>query len=922
MNIELLIETGTKVFNYVPSSSGNTTVGSLKRIDNQRGFTLDLYPDEKIDLKYQIAEVKDPTEKLTSFSKSFYIPGTARNNLAMGYAYNPLVDDAWRVGTTVADTTAQEYDVTFRNAYLLVDGVLAFTGTLELLNAKTQNGNIVSYEVFFLASESSLLDLWDQVQLNELNFADQYPQIDSNPENYYAAMANTDADATWSIGGAGSYKGFTFAYPDWGFQDAPLINAATGAYPYLGFNPSELTTIWQDSSTPPSDERQCGLRFGYNVLPYQYLKSLVDKMFRLAGYSYESTFFNSTDFRQMLLLYYDRTKLPSNMFMKLTSVNPGPVINRTGVSSQYFADANGSSYAQHVLDGDYNYETVPSAITFDSGRCEDLYGVYQGNGVFKFPTPGTWKIQVKAWPGVLFGWDQTLGPCTSGCGLGNPNTYPHATYPLIGPDSAIYMNNPSRGVTVTTAMTGGPRNPIADQNRGTYTKLGSTHCQWEYREDYWSTPLTLTINTIGPDEEWTLYMRADASEYYNAPVGAFCPAFPTNERKYQPFCDFVIEDISNLYPNWSQTVPDISCKEFFNALVKHFNLFVQINPNERKMIIDPRDEFFTNGEIQDWSSKVDLFQDRVIQNFTPPKNVYMKFTESGNWLDVNFQNQQNNTEKLPYGSRKIINNYGEGDLNIETPFSAPTLYYAKYWELVTSGGFDILQENGENIKFPLNVSGTDYYVNVPVLSLYPKDDNGRQQTDKSKMFIAYNYGFVNNPERKPLYGSGTPVYAPISTRNFSAIVEEPGGTAAAHVVTPVKSFTATTSNKSDILLYTSLPSSAISRGYTPSGYTADLQDTMYNNFWENYLNNQADTKLYKVRANLTNRDLGLFQFRNPIFLDLNGDGQYYIVNNIDVSATNNGQATVELYTFNPLYFDFDVDTSIPSYPNDPVPPSL
>jgi len=137
----------------------------------------------------------------------------------------------------------------------------------------------------------------------------------------------------------------------------------------------------------------------------------------------------------------------------------------------------------------------------------------------------------------------------------------------------------------------------------------------------------------------------------------------------------------------------------------------------------------------------------------------------------------------------------------------------------------------------------------------------------------------------------------------------------------VKSFTATSSNKSDILLYTGLPGSASESSYTPSGYNNDLQATMYNNYWENYLNNQSDTKIYKVKAYLTNRDLGLFQFRNPIFLDLNGDGQYYIVNNIQVSATNNGLSTIELYTFNPLYFDFDVDNSIPSYPSDPVPPS-
>ncbi len=918
MNIELLIENGTKVYNYVTSSSGNTTVGSLKRIDNQKGYTLDLYPDEKIDLQYQIAQVQDPTQKLTSFSKSFFIPGTARNNLAMGYAYNPLVDDAWRVGQTTVDLANSEYDVTFRNAYLSVDGVLAFTGTLEILSAKIQNGVIVSYEVFFLASESTLLDFWDQIQLNQLDFNGQYPTITGSPGNYAAAMANTDADATFTIAGTGAYQGFTFAYPDWGFPYAPLIDAATGSYPYLGWNTSELTTTWNTSSSYPSDERQCSLRFGYNVLPYQYIKSLVDKMFTLAGYSYESEFFNSVDFRKMLLLYYDQSKLPSNMFLKLAGINPGTEVTRNGSDDQYFPDQDQVNIVNNVLDGDYFNESVPGDILFDSGRCEDLYGVYQGNGIWKFPTPGTWTIEIKAWPGVLYGWNQTLGGCSSGCV--DTNIYPNSTYPLLGANSKIKFTNATRGLTVSQPITGGPSNPFSDQYRGTYNKGVNTYCQFEHREDYFS-GLTFTITTIGEGEEWTLSMDTDAQSYYAAPVAAGCPTFPGDERLYRPFCDVIVEDVSVLRPNWSQTVPDISCKEFFNYLVKHFNLFVQINSNERKVIVDDRDNFFSNGSVQDWSSKINLFQDRVIQNFTPPKNVIMKFTESENWIDVAFRGTQNEPEVLPYGSLRIVNNFGDGDLTIESPFAPPTLYYPQYWKLDSSGGFDILVPNGENIKLPVVVGSNTYYVNAPVLSLYPKNDDGREQVDKSPLFIAYNNGFVANPVKKSLSGATTPVYAYISTPTDSNILRNTSSTNAFHVVSPVNSFTATSLNKSETLLYSTLPSTAWLGGYAPSGYNTALQNTMYNLYWENYLDNQSDTKIYRVSAYLTNRDINLFEFRNPVFLDLNGDGQYYIVNNISFSPTTNGQATLELYTFNPLYFNFDVDNSIPEVPYEPIAPS-
>ena len=907
--VELLVGTGTNVYSYTRNSDGSVSVGNLIRTDNAQQFTLDLYPDEVISFTLQIAQVQDPTTKTTSFSKNFFIPGTQNNNRAMDYAFNPIVDAPWRIGKP--EIVGNEYRVPVRNAYLSVDGVMTFSGSLELLNSTIDQGNIVSYEVFFLGTESSVFDLWQTVNLCDLPFDGMNFQITGTPGNYYAAMANTDADATFAIGGTGSSKGFTFGYPDWGFPIAPVQEAATGPYQDVGYNTSEATYVWTTGATAPSDPRECNLRFGYNVLPYVYIKNLVDQMFTLAGYRYDSEFFKSVDFRKMLMLYYNREELSTNLFMKLASQNPAPGSTPNG----YFPDQDGQDLNSNYLAGRYDFEQVPTAFGFDGNeRCEDLYETYQGDAAYYFPRAGTWTIQVKANITIRWGWDQNGSGCSSGCG-GPDNYYPHSTYPLLGSNSRLIFSNPTRGVTVEDSIFGLPRG--ADAAGDIYIKDGNSHCSWETQFNAYTTPLEFTITTLGP-ETWYLYMLTDAEDYYDCPVEFGCPAFPVQERLYQSAIDAVIEDVTPLVPNWCQTVPSITCHEFFAGLVKHFNLFVQVDANSRTMTIEDRDRFFTNGDVTDWSKKIDISTQRQISNFTPPKNVYLKFTETDNWLDIQYQGKSTNTEKLPYGSVKIENSYGDGDTTFESPFSAPCQYWAETVTLQTSP-IIIGVPSGYKVKFPQTVSGVTSYYTVPVLALYPKDDSGRVWVETSPYFIAYNNGFVTLPQIQ-VGGVWQPVYANISTLTNSSILTNNMGTRSAHVISAMNQFTGTTANQSKVLLYTDLPSNAWSGGIPP-GAQAGRSQNIYEFYFENYIENLNDTKLYTVKATLTNRDIGLFQFRDPVFLDLNGDGQYYIVNKIDVSPTDNGVANVELATFNPLYFDFDVDNSIPEYPYEPIPPS-
>ena len=229
----------------------------------------DLYEDEDLPLTLSVDDFKNVAEKVQSYSKAFNLPSTKRNN---------------KIFNAIFDVT-RSYDGLIFNPYkrtqcvLKQDGFILFEGYLRLLDVTDKEGEI-SYNVNLYSEVIALADTLKDRAFRDLDFTE-----------LEHAYNRTQITNSWNDGGTGitytnpSTSGFrdaysTVKYPfvDWNHQ---IIVAATGGTPTAG-NP-ELPTL------------ETAFR------PFISIKYLIDRIFEASEFTYESAFFNTTDFEKLYM---------------------------------------------------------------------------------------------------------------------------------------------------------------------------------------------------------------------------------------------------------------------------------------------------------------------------------------------------------------------------------------------------------------------------------------------------------------------------------------------------------------------------------------------------------------------------------------------------------------------------------------------
>ena len=229
----------------------------------------DLYEDEDLPLTLSVDDFKNVAEKVQSYSKAFNLPSTKRNN---------------KIFNAIFDVT-RSYDGLIFNPYkrtqcvLKQDGFILFEGFLRMLDVTDKEGEI-SYNVNLYSEVIALADTLKDRAFRDLDFTE-----------LEHAYNRTQITNSWNDGGTGitytnpSTSGFrdaysTVKYPfvDWNHQ---IIVAATGGTPTAG-NPElpTLETVFR---------------------PFISIKYLIDRIFEASEFTYESAFFNTTDFEKLYM---------------------------------------------------------------------------------------------------------------------------------------------------------------------------------------------------------------------------------------------------------------------------------------------------------------------------------------------------------------------------------------------------------------------------------------------------------------------------------------------------------------------------------------------------------------------------------------------------------------------------------------------
>jgi hypothetical protein len=525
--------------------------------------SLDTGADVSIAITKSFEEIEDFQTKKSSFSKTFNIPQTARNNRFFTAAYN-------------VNSANFSEDIVIP-AVVKYGGADVFNGSCRLnkIINSLQGG---SYEIFLTQNLPDLALTLQEIKLTDLDFSGLTHEL-----NYDNIVS------TWSYTG-GSYTNYTgltgsIVYPlgFYGYDDAQY---------YSRFDLS--TSGFTFSGTPLSPTQ---------FAPWVSAKYLIDNMFLRAGFTYDSDFLNSDYFNGIFCLAKTNQSQGGQVVSGSTQNQNIFSVNYT---LNFLDDANDNFYPdfdkRFVLVNELNDPLnifSPARSGAEAARANFFTTAVAG--VYKFKVSFDARVDNSSLPcyldvaikdvdnGTLY--SQVRGIAIIGQGTEVENMYMNATLPA-GRRVALYYTRQSGG--------GDP-----------FARIRFTYQAWEL----WSSPVL-----VGDKE-------------------------------------ILLQD----------NLPDeTTCLDFFKGIVDTFNLVVIPN-GDNSLLIERWDTYFNTGQRLDWSQKLDISQDYILEPTTSlTKEYILKYKDSTDRYSL--INKQDRNQQ--FGTYRNISNlaYHSGTKVIESPF--------------------------------------------------------------------------------------------------------------------------------------------------------------------------------------------------------------------------------------------------------------
>ena len=222
----------------------------------------DLYEDEDLPLTLSVDDFKNVAEKVQSYSKAFNLPSTKRNNRIFDHIF-----EITREFSSAGVLLFNPYKRT--KCVLKQDGFVLFEGYLRMLDITDKEGEI-SYNVNLYSEVVALADTLKDKAFRDLDFTElEHDYNYSEIRNSWQGILNYTNSST-----SGFRSGNTVRYPfvDWNKQW------------YL-----------DSSGNPVLTSLETAFR------PFINIRYLIDKIFQASEFTYESAFFNTTDFEKLYM---------------------------------------------------------------------------------------------------------------------------------------------------------------------------------------------------------------------------------------------------------------------------------------------------------------------------------------------------------------------------------------------------------------------------------------------------------------------------------------------------------------------------------------------------------------------------------------------------------------------------------------------
>ena len=773
-------------------------------------YELDLREDESFPLNYSIADIREPQNRKSSFSKNIILPGTSHNNR--------ILSQLFEIG---ADST---FDIrTKKDVIVLQDNTEIFNGKIKINRIIRDDWNTISYDVSLEGETSTLfnslknskgedlklsdLDMreWDhplnrtsilnswtnQIVKNGLpytnaQFSGIFPVIDTN----FAPTARTKFlinDVPNPLR-TGDIVRFNMDFPG-----AVNFDRSNGHHTVIGFltpsnqlisdglgdpvvnlsfqsgptNSGELRKVFSlgegyvyptvylggltgpTSSPIPNTSELISTQFQ----PYIYVHEYVRKIFKQIGFTYQSNFFNSDFFNRLIVESYSSFGSDSEV----------------GSSSLNFnALGNTIIDIQNVIVDPTQYWNLANNIFTNGGsnRRPNIEISSTINANAYVPVASGWQIRLRVWrslnpdgtPNAFFD-SPSLGI------FGNPldDNGNSMQYVILSRDASFTGINIGQGVTLSGGL------------QGTY----SFNIDWI---------------TLRPGER--IRFSIEQGDVNTA--------------------DFILSDL-NIKITGGILTPtrDMTARDFLLSLINMFNLYIEPDKfNTRNVLIEPFDEYYLDQFI-DWTPKVDISNPIEIEPYANllPKTYKFSYDSDSDFLNKDYQDAWNEV-------------YGEETYSNVTEFSDQTVdIKVKFANTPLSDE----RENG----------------NVIVPALYKNQQRQRAESHKPRIF--YWKGLTWAPNGFSIDGIDTNDVFGTSVYGY-----------AGHLDNPL-----------DATL--DLSFGLLKRQYFGQTYqTLVTENTLFNRFYKNYIDGVTDddSRLVKMWMKLNSSDIATLSFRR--FYLING----------------------------------------------------
>jgi len=711
-------------------------------VETTKWYEVDLSDTVTFPITFNIADVREINNRNGAYSKTLAIPGTKNNTEVFENIFDIQAIDSYNTRVKV-------------KCSVVVDTVPVLEGYIQLDKIKCEDNNHWTYECVIFGENANFSKEIDQnAKLTDLDFSefDHNKTIDAITQS-------------WS----GDYTdGYYY----------PLIDYNNGK------NPIDIL------STPLE-----GSVLNENFKPAIYVKQYWDKIFKLYGYTYESNFLNSSDFENLIIPTNVKNVKNQDLWRFNSSFKAG------------ITDVIIATFSPMVLTGPFLFgptvlsQAQDDSITYNWTMSSTGGTFYDDQGIFvdipggSFRYENTYEGSVPKNQKIVLQLDYKV-TLTGGS----------SPTPYLGVGWVLYYRFYKNGGFVGAQNQGKVQsfgnipNPIPSAVGQAAAEInqvqsvfgsqmdGTDATQFERRQAQiiWDTAVNGPINNgdtievrLGFIRFWTAEVNSLAPGLTNITSTSYQIEFYPTTNGYDG-CYFYNNIDTNLLPgqpySLSQTIPgNVKQIDFINSIIKMFNLYLsQDKVDPKKIIIEPRNDFYYTNQIIDWSEKLDVSKDISQEPIVDrKKRVLMSYKEDKDLLNSDYKS---NTNEI-YGQYEYItdNEFETSEQKIDVIFSSTPLsnrlnsdnnldtrlIYTQILDpkrVINTENYNIIDSNIRILyrkKVPLNGFTFKIYDNNSYLqyNFYPYsghlDDPTNPELDLSfqePLFLYYTnfYGYTNN----------------------------------------------------------------------------------------------------------------------------------------------------------------------------------